>query len=473
MLPPTETRHELFPQPLQNHYLGDAVFISSVAAAVGAGVCSLKMKTVAATNTSTTSAPLADRMRPANLQEFVGQNKLLAPGPGGMLRQMIESDQLSSFILWGPPGVGKTTLARIVAVQTNSKWVSFSAVTSGIKEIKAVMAEAEAFRRIEGRRTVLFVDEIHRFNKAQQDAFLPYVENGTIILIGATTENPSFEINSALLSRLKVFVLEELSLEELLTILKAALADNDRGLGSFGLKIEDDMLRFLARYASGDARTALNSLELIVLLCKHAGRNTVTEEDVRQAVQQAILKYDKDGENHYNLISALHKSMRNSDVNAGLYWLSRMLEAGEDPLYVARRIVRFASEDIGLAAPQALPQATAAMQAVEFIGMPEAKLALAQAVVYMALAPKSNAVYRAYNAACEDALHTIAHPVPLHLRNAPTKLMKELGYSRGYKYAHKYEDAVTDMQCMPDELRGRKYYNPTNRGFEGKLEEKA
>jgi putative ATPase len=420
--------------------------------------------------TTLSSAPLAERVRPRTLGEFVGQDKLLSPG--GMLRQMIESDQLFSFILWGPPGVGKTTLARIIASETHSKWIAFSAVTSGVKDIKAVMAEAEAFRKIEGRRTLLFVDEIHRFNKAQQDAFLPYVENGTIVLIGATTENPSFEINSALLSRLKVFVLEELNLEELLKILKAALTDKERGLGDSDIRIDDEMLKSLAVYASGDARTALNSLELMALRCKRAGRAEVVEDDIKQAVQQAVLQYDKTGENHYNIISALHKSMRNSDVNASLYWLSRMLEAGEDPLYVARRIVRFASEDIGLAAPQALQQATAAMQAVDLIGMPEGKLALAQAVVYMALAPKSNAVYRAYEAAALDALNTIAHPVPMHLRNAPTKLMKELGYSKGYKYAHKYEDAVTDMKCLPEELGDRKYYTPTNRGFEGKLEEK-
>jgi putative ATPase len=426
------------------------------------------MKSITKNPTTAISTPLADRVRPRNLAEFVGQEKLLAAG--GMLRQMIESDQLFSFVLWGPPGVGKTTLARIIAAETKSSWVAFSAVTSGVKEIKAVMAEAQAFRRIEGRRTVLFVDEIHRFNKAQQDAFLPYVENGTIVLIGATTENPSFEINSALLSRLKVFVLEELSLDELVVILKAALADEERGLGDYDIDVSDEMLRSLAVYASGDARTALNSLELMALLSKRAGRSAVTEDDIKQAVQQAVLKYDKAGENHYNLISALHKSMRNSEPDASLYWLSRMLEAGEDPLYVARRVVRFASEDIGLAAPQALQQAVAAMQAVESIGMPEAKLALAQAVVYMALAPKSNAVYRAYEQAAQDALNTIAHPVPLHLRNAPTKLMKELGYAKGYKYAHKYEDAETDMECMPEEMKGRKYYTPTNRGFEGKLQ---
>ncbi|HEY9869621.1 MAG TPA: replication-associated recombination protein A [Candidatus Obscuribacterales bacterium] len=415
----------------------------------------------------TLTAPLADRMRPRNLDEFVGQQRLLAPG--GVLRQMIEGDELCSFVLWGPPGVGKTTLARIIAQQTNSKWVSFSAVTSGIKEIKAVMTEAEVFMNFEGRRTILFVDEIHRFNKAQQDAFLPYVESGTIVLVGATTENPSFEINSALLSRLKVFVMEELSLEELVTILARALSDKERGLGQQAIQAGDELLQFLAVYASGDARTALNSLELAAGRAKRRGEAELTEEDIRQAVQQAVLKYDKHGEHHFNLISALHKSIRNSDVDASLYWLARMLEAGEDPLYVARRLVRFASEDVGLAAPQALQQAVAAMQAVELIGLPECKVALAQATIYLALAPKSNAVYLAYGAAQQDALNTVQHPVPLNLRNAPTKLMKEIGYGKGYKYAHDFEQGRAEMDCLPEELKGRKYYRPTARGFEGKL----
>jgi putative ATPase len=410
--------------------------------------------------------PLADRMRPRNLDEFVGQEKLLADG--GILRQMVEGDQLASFVLWGPPGVGKTTLARIIANETKSRWVSFSAVTSGIKEIRGVMAEAETFWNFEQRRTVLFVDEIHRFNKAQQDAFLPYVETGTIILVGATTENPSFEINNALLSRLKVFVLEELTMDQLLLILRRALEDRERGLGQLDLKATDELLRTLAVYSSGDARTALNSLELAAMVCVRQKREEFTETDIKQAVQQTILRHDKAGENHFNLISALHKSMRNSDADASIYWLARMLEAGEDPLYVARRVVRFACEDIGLAAPQALTQAVAAMDAVRFIGMPEGKIALAQAVVFCALAPKSNAVYAAYNEAAEDALNTIAHPVPLHLRNAPTRLMKDLGYSKGYKYAHDFEDAQTDMQCLPKELAGRKYYKPI-RGFEAKL----
>ncbi len=412
-------------------------------------------------------APLAERMRPACLADFVGQEKLLSAA--SLLRQMIESDELSSFILWGPPGVGKTTLARIIARSTNSKWISFSAVTSGIKEIKTVMAEAEAFASLEGRRTILFVDEIHRFNKAQQDAFLPYVESGTILLIGATTENPSFELNSALLSRLKVFIMEDLSADDLLGILKRALTDPLKGLGADKLDISDELLRLLAVYSGGDARGALNTLELLGMRLRAKHSRTAGEDDVAQAVQQAILKYDKSGENHYNLISALHKSMRNSDADAGLYWLSRMLEAGEDPMYVARRLVRFACEDVGLAAPQALVQTVAAMQAVDLIGMPEGKLALAQAVVYLSLAPKSNAIYRAYGLAAGDALNSLQHPVPLHLRNAPTKLMRELGYAKGYKYAHDYSQGTTDMSCLPEDLLGREYFQPGNRGFEGKI----
>lgn len=411
--------------------------------------------------------PLADRMRPRNLSEFVGQESVVSPG--GMLSAMIDTKKLSSFILWGPPGVGKTTLANIVANSTNCDWVAFSAVVSGIKEIKNVMATAEALRKIENRQTVLFVDEIHRFNKAQQDAFLPYVENGTIVLIGATTENPSFELNGALLSRMKVFVLNELSIEDVVSILKQALNDSQRGLGENKITVKDDYLHMLANLSSGDARSALNSLELAVMLAARQERQEVNENDIKQAVQKAMLKYDKDGENHYNLISALHKSIRNSDADASLYWLARMLEAGEDPIYVARRLVRFASEDIGLASPQALSQAVAAMQAVQLIGLPEGKLALAQVVVYMALSPKSNAVYVAYNQAAKDANNTFAHPVPLHLRNAPTKLMTEVGYGKGYKYAHDFADGKADMKCMPEELATRKYYNPTKRGFEGKL----
>ncbi len=413
------------------------------------------------------SAPLAERMRPLTLDEFVGQERLLANN--GLLREMIEADQISSFILWGPPGVGKTTLARLITRKTNSSWISFSAVTAGIKEIKGVMAEAEANFNFGGKRTILFVDEIHRFNKAQQDAFLPYLESGTIVLIGATTENPSFELNSALLSRLKVFILQELSLEDVIAILKNAVKNKERGLGELELEINDDQLSQIATYSSGDARTALGSLELLASLMKRRNIKVATDEQIKDAVQQAILKYDKTGENHYNLISALHKSIRNSESDASLYWLARMLEAGEDPMYIARRLVRFASEDIGLAHPQALEQAVAAMKAVELIGMPEGKLALAQLVVFLSCCPKSNSIYVAYNAAASDAQNTLQHPVPFHLRNAPTKLMKEVGYGQGYKYAHDYKDAKTDMSCLPEGLAGTVYYEPTNRGFEGKI----
>jgi len=404
------------------------------------------------------TAPLAERMRPRTLDEFVGQEHLLAPGK--LLRRLIEEDRLTSIVFWGPPGTGKTTLARIIARSTASEFVPFSAVTSGIKEIRQVMSDAGEVRSRTGRRTVLFVDEIHRFNKAQQDAFLPYVENGTIILIGATTENPSFEINSALLSRLKVFVLNQLAEDEVVRILRQALDDADRGLARLDAAIGDEQLRQLAIHTGGDARTALNTLELAVTSARPNDRNqrAVADDDLREALQRASALYDKTGEQHYNLISAFIKSIRNSDADATLYWLARMIEAGEDPMYIARRIVHHASEDVGLADPQALVVATAAAHATHLIGLPEAKLALAEAAVYLARAPKSNKVIIGYEAAAADARATQTEPVPLHLRNAPTGLMKGLGYGKEYKYAHDYEDGKTDMVCLPEKLKGRKYY---------------
>jgi putative ATPase len=410
------------------------------------------------------SSPLAERVRPRTLDEFVGQEKVV--GPGTALRRMIEEDRLQSIIFWGPPGTGKTTLARIMAETTSARFVQFSAVVSGIKEVREVMAAAEGYRRSFNRRTVVFIDEIHRFNKAQQDAFLPYVENGTIVLIGATTENPSFEVNSALLSRSKVFVLGELSADHLVTILKRAISDPERGLGQLGLGIDDDVLTALANYSSGDARVALNTLELAsdVALPDSKGVRRLTSEIVMEAMQRATLRYDKTGEEHFNLISAFIKSIRNSDADAAVYWLARMLEAGEDPMYVARRLVHHASEDIGLADPMALVHSVAAMQATHFIGLPEAKLALTQATIYLALAPKSNSVLEAYGAAQEDAVGTEREPVPLHLRNAPTSLMKRLGYGKGYRYAHSFESGkAEEMECLPEKLRGRRYYTPSAR----------
>ena len=410
--------------------------------------------------------PLAARLRPRTLAEFVGQKHLL--GEGKILRRLIEEDKIGSMIFWGPPGVGKTTLARIIANCTKSAFIDFSAVTSGIREIKQVMEQAEKNRRF-GERTILFVDEIHRFNKAQQDAFLPFVEKGSIVLIGATTENPSFEVNGALLSRCKVFVLQALGTEELVSLLKRAVED-ERGFGNMRVKIADELLAQIAEFANGDARSALSTLEMAVLNgeADGQGRVTVTQETVEQCTQKKSLLYDKTGEEHYNLISALHKSMRNSDPDAAVYWLARMLEAGEDPLYIARRVTRFASEDVGLADPRALEIAVAAYQACHFIGMPECSVHLTEAVTYLSLAPKSNALYLAYESAKRDALTMLAEPVPLIIRNAPTKLMKELEYGKGYKYAHSEKDKLTSMPCLPDSLAGREYYRPTEEGLEAK-----
>ena len=408
-------------------------------------------------------------MRPRTLDEFVGQGALI--GPGRPLRLAIERDQLQSIILWGPPGTGKTTLARLIANVTRAHFISFSAVLAGIKEIRAVMTEAEEARRRLGRRTILFIDEIHRFNKAQQDAFLPRVEAGDIVLIGATTENPSFEVNSALLSRSKVYVLKGLGPEEIVMILRRALEDRERGLGNLEVTADDDALAGIARYANGDARVALNTLETTV---SAAGSNRrIDAKLVAEVAQSRALLYDKSGEEHYNLISALHKSMRNSDPDATVYWLARMIEAGEDPLYIARRLVRFASEDIGNADPRALTLAVAAKDAVHFIGMPEGNTALAQAAIYMAVAAKSNAVYRAYLAAADAASKEIAEPVPLHLRNAPTRLMKELEYGKGYRYAHdEAEGVAADMVCLPPAHEGRQFYEPTDRGLESEIRKK-
>ena len=434
----------------------------------GENALSLFQSNPAAGDAADRTRPLADRMRPRTLEEFVGQEHILAPGKP--LRLQIERDDPGSILFWGPPGVGKTTLAKIIARMTRSEFIEFSAVLAGIKEIKQVMADAEKARQY-GTRTIVFIDEIHRFNKAQQDAFLPHVEKGNIRLVGATTENPSFEIIGALLSRCRVYVLNPLSEEQIVALLRRALADKERGLGQSPLQAADDVLRKIASYSSGDARSAYNVLEVAAnaALASSAGSGVITDEIVHDALQRRVLLYDKSGEEHYNLISALHKSVRNSDPDAALYWLGRMLEAGEDPLYIARRVVRMAVEDIGLADPQALALTMAARDAVDFIGMPEGNLALAEAVVYLSLAPKSNALYTAYAQVQQDVEQTAAQPVPLHIRNAPTALMKGLGYGKGYQYAHDLEEKVADMECLPENLRGRVYYRPTAEGAEQEL----
>lgn len=418
---------------------------------------------------NTIPQPLAARLRPETLEEYVGQTHLV--GKNGILRRLIENDSISSMIFWGPPGVGKTTLAQIIAHTTRSRFIEFSAVTSGIKEIREVMKQADTSSQY-GQRTIVFVDEIHRFNKAQQDAFLPFVEKGSIILIGATTENPSFEINSALLSRCKVFVLKALTAEDIQSLLKRALT-SPKGFGGQRIVIADDLLAAIAEFANGDARTALSTLEMAVLNGEEVnGTTTVTKEIVEQCTSRKSLLYDKHGEEHYNLISALHKSMRNSDPDAAVYWLARMLESGEDPIYIARRVTRFAAEDIGLADPRALEIAVAAFTACRLIGVPECNVHLTEAVIYMALAPKSNAMETAYLTARKDALEHLSEPVPLVIRNAPTSLMKDIGYGKGYQYAHDYKDKLTTMQCLPDSLKDKTYYHPTEQGVEGRFKQR-
>lgn len=419
---------------------------------------------------STKSEPLASRMRPVNLEEFAGQQHLI--GKGKILRKMIESDSVSSMIFWGPPGVGKTTLARIIAKQTKSEFITFSAVTSGIKEIKKVMEDADNNKRL-GIKTIVFVDEIHRFNKAQQDAFLPFVEKGSIVLIGATTENPSFEVNNALLSRCRVFVLKELSSDDIMNLLKRALYD-ERGFGEYKINFSDDELKIIAEFANGDARSALTTLDMIVINgeADETGTINISKDAIEECLTKKTLLYDKNGEEHYNIISALHKSMRNSDPDAAVYWLARMLEAGEDPIYIARRITRFASEDIGLADTNALNIAINVYHACHFIGMPECNVHLTEAVIYMSLAPKSNSCYNAYMFASSDARKMLAEPVPLVIRNAPTKLMKELNYGKGYQYAHDTEDKLTNMECLPPSLKGKTYYTPNTQGNEIRFKER-
>lgn len=418
---------------------------------------------------STVPQPLAARLRPETLDEYVGQTHLV--GKNGILRRLIENDSISSMIFWGPPGVGKTTLAQIIAHTTRSRFIEFSAVTSGIKEIREVMKQADTSSQY-GQRTIVFGDEIHRFNKAQQDAFLPFVEKGSIILIGATTENPSFEINSALLSRCKVFVLKTLTAEDIQSLLKRAFT-SPKGFGGQRIVIADDLLAAIAEFANGDARTALSTLEMAVLNGEEVnGTTTVTKEIVEQCTSRKSLLYDKHGEEHYNLISALHKSMRNSDPDAAVYWLARMLESGEDPIYIARRVTRFAAEDVGLADSRALEIAVAAFTACRLIGVPECNVHLTEAVIYMALAPKSNAMETAYLTARKDALEHLAEPVPLVIRNAPTSLMKDIGYGKGYQYAHDYKDKLTTMQCLPDSLKDKTYYHPTEQGVEGRFKQR-